>query len=118
MAQTFEALVPEIWDLVCKNIDDILKECELHGLTEILTVPQPSVEARLIILKKFEGVCNTIIHALEAGPPGDEQYSMLRVMFNAKQQILNLEQLLNAAKRQDSKDFKAAETALRQQAKH
>ena len=115
MAESLEKLAESIWNIVCLNIDDILKECDLYGLAGILVVPDPSVEARILAIKQFEEVCTAIVSALERG---HDQYSTIRVMLNAKQQILILEQLLNAAKNGDAKEFNEAHSQLKKQAKH
>lgn len=110
-----ETVAGEIWDLVCHNIDQVLKECELYGLAGILIVPDPSVEARITALKVFEVVCTSIVSALESSA---DSYSTIRIMLNAKQQLVWLEQLLNAAKNADSEGFKKAEDCLKNQARH
>jgi hypothetical protein len=116
-----EEAAATIWDDVCRNIDVVLKECELHGLADILNVPNPSVEARLTALRIFEGVCSTIISALESSAEQQrsaEHHSTIRIMINAQQQMLNLRLLLNAAKSGDSKEFDEAKAKLSGQAKH
>ena len=113
--QQLEEMAATIWDEVCRNIDLVLKECELHGLAGILIVPDPSVEARLIALRHFESVCNVIISALESSA---DHHSTIRTMINAQQQMLNLRLLLNAAKSGDSKEFEDAKERLSKQAKH
>jgi hypothetical protein len=92
-----------------------LQECELHGLKEILTVPDPSVENRLNALRDFEDVCRAIIAGLEHSADG---HSTIRIMINAQQQMLNLRWLLNAAKSGDEAGFKEAQAKLAEQAKH
>lgn len=115
MAQTLEQVAETIWDTVCHNIDIVLKQCELHGLLGILKVKDPAVEGRLSALKNFEEICNAIISLLEG--KGPEQYDTVRTMYNAKQQILNLGLLLNAAKNSNKIEFDKANELLKNQAK-
>lgn len=115
MAQDLEELAATIWDKVCHNVDLVLKECELHGLAGILTIPDPSIESRIAALRSFDSVCTLIISTLESDP---KQYSTTRRMFNAKQQILNLEILLNAARNKDEASFKETQDRLNGQATH
>lgn len=113
--KNLEDLAATIWDKVCLNIDKVLEECQLHGLLGILTVPDPSVEARLNALRDFDQVCGVIIAALEHSGDG---HSTIRVMINARQQILNLRLLLNAAKSGDAAEFEEVRARLGNQAKH
>jgi len=108
-----EMLSQTIWDHVCNNIILILKECDLYGLSGILTVPDPSIENRINALKNLDTVCQAIINSTEAA-----DYSISRTMYNAKQQILNLEMLLSAAKNNDEVGFNAAKECLNGQSKH
>lgn len=108
-----EALSQTIWDHVCNNITLILKECDLHGLSGILTVPDPSIENRITALKKLDAVCEMIIDSTDSS-----DYSISRTMYNAKQQILNLEMLLSAAKNNDESGFNSAKECLNGQSKH
>ena len=102
-----------IWDHVCNNIALILKECDLYGLAGILTIPDPAIENRIHALKKLDTICQIIIDNT-----GGEQYSVSRIMYNAKQQILHLEMLLSAAKNEDETGFKEAKSRLNGQSKH
>ena len=63
--------------------------------------------------KKLDGICQAIIDNV-----GDADYSVKRKMFNAKQQILNLEMLLTAAQNDDANDFKEARERLDGQSTH
>jgi hypothetical protein len=114
-SRQLEKLAVTIWDAVCLNIDKVLKECELHGLAGILSVPDPSVESRLNALRTFEEVCTAIIGALEDSSDG---HSTIRTMINAQQQIWNLRLLLNAAKSGDEAEFKEVQARLGNQATH
>lgn len=49
---------------------------------------------------------------------GEHNYSAQRVMFNAKQQILGLEMLLNAAKNGDVAGFEDVQRQLSEQSTH
>lgn len=109
----FETLANGIWEHVCKNIVLILKECDLYGLAGILTIPDPSIENRINALKNLDQICQLIIDNTSA-----EQYSVSRVMYNAKQQILHLEMLLSAAKNEDAVGFKEAQDRLNGQSTH
>lgn len=113
MSNPLEKLSQKIWDHVCKNIELILKECDLHGLSGILTTPDPSIESRIHALKNLDAICELIINNT-----GDDEYSISRTMYNAKQQILNLEILLSAAKNNDAERFNAAKECLDAQSKH
>jgi len=113
--QELEQLAATIWDETCHNIDLVLKECELHGLAGILSVPDPSVESRLAALRSFESVCNAIVSALETSA---DHHSSIRTMINTQQQILNLRLLLNAAKSGSGEEFEEARALLAKQAKH
>ncbi len=108
-----EKLASSIWEHVCANITLILQECDLHGLAGILTVPDPSIENRISALKKLDIICELIINSSD---PAD--YSVARIMYNAKQQILNLEILLSAAKNNDPDNFEHAKNCLNGQSKH
>jgi len=102
-----------IWEHVCTNIALILKECDLYGLAGILTIPDPAIENRIHALKKLDKICQMIIDNT-----GDGQYSVSRVMYNAKQQILHLEMLLSAAKNEDEAGFSEAKSRLNEQSTH
>ena len=108
-----EQLSSVIWDHVCTNITLILKECDLHGLTGILTVPDPSIESRIEALKKLDTICELIINSSDS-----TEYTVSRTMYNAKQQILYLEILLSAAKNNDHDSFDNAKKCLNGQSKH
>jgi hypothetical protein len=108
-----ELLADTIWEHVCQNILLILKECDLYGLAGILTVPDPSIENRIHALKKLDKICQIIIDNT-----GHDQYSVSRVMYNAKQQILHLEMLLSAAKNEDATGFNEAKARLNGQSEH
>lgn len=108
-----EKIASDIWDHVCININLILKECDLHGLTGVLTVPDPSIENRINALKKLDSICELIINSTNPA-----EYSVARIMYNAKQQILNLEILLSAAKNNDQDSFEHAKNCLNGQSEH
>jgi len=108
-----ERLASGIWEHVCKNISDILKECDLYGLAGVLTVPDPSLESRINALRNLDQICQLIIDNTN-----DAEYSVSRTMYNAKQQILNLEMLLNAAKNNDDTGFNEAKIRLNGQSNH
>lgn len=108
-----EKLASEIWDHVCSNMTLILKECDLHGLAGILTAPDPSIESRIKALKKLDAICQLIIDSTDAA-----EYSVSRIMYNAKQQILHMEMLLSAAKNNDESGFNEAKSRLNGQSKH
>lgn len=113
--ETLEATAATIWDNVCQNVKLVLEECQLHGLIGILCIPDPSIEVRIAALKDFDQVCSLIVTSLEGGP---DHYSTIRIMINAKQQMLSLELLLNAAKNQDKEGFEKAQKVLAAQATH
>ena len=108
-----EKLASEIWDHVCNNMTIILKECDLHGLAGILTAPDPSIESRIKALKKLDVICQLIIDSTD-----DAEYSVSRIMYNAKQQILHMEMLLSAAKNNDESGFDEAKGCLNGQSQH
>jgi hypothetical protein len=108
-----EQLSETIWDEVCKNIALILQDCDLHGLAGILTIPNPSIESRINALKRLDTICQLIIDSTKV-----DEYSISRIMYNTKQQILNLEMLLNAAKNNDEGGFNEAKALLNGQSKH
>lgn len=108
-----ENLSSIIWDDVCKNITLILQECDLHGLAGILTGPNPSIESRIVALKKLDVICQLVIDGTDA-----DEYSVARNMYNAKQQILNLEMLLSAAKNNDENEFNKVKGHLNGQSNH
>lgn len=110
---TLEDLAQGVWDHVCENIVLILRECDMHGLVGILTAPDPSIESRIHALKKLDSICQVVIDNLT-----DAQYSTARIMYNAKQQILNLEMLLSAAKNGDNTNFDLAKDRLNGQSTH
>ena len=110
---TLEDLAQDIWDHVCENIKLILQECDMHGLTGILTAPDPSIESRIGALKKLDSICQVVLDNMN-----DSQYSTSRIMYNAKQQILNLEMLLSAAKNCDKASFDLAKDRLNGQGTH
>lgn len=105
----------EIWDTVCKNISLILKESDLYQLAGFLTIPDPSIESRINALKKLDAICHFIIENTEISNDG---YSIIRIMHNAKQQILLLNILLSAAKRNDLAEFKRCKKLLSTQSPH
>jgi hypothetical protein len=108
-----EPVALNVWDLVCKNIADILQECGLFGLIGVLSIPDPSVEKRIEALKKLNLICQVVIENV-----APFNYSVMRVMYNAKQQILNLEILLSAAKNGNEQDFELAKNRLQAQCTH
>ncbi len=108
-----EQLAEQIWFNVCNNITLILKECDMHGLTGILSAPDPSIESRIKALKKLDTICQLIIESTD-----DSGYSTSRTMYNAKQQILHLEMLLNAAKNNNEEDFEEVKDKLNNQGTH
>lgn len=108
-----EELASDIWDHVCNNISQILKECDLYGLAGVLVVPDPAIEARIGALKRLDVICQLVIDSTD-----DAEYSTSRIMYNAKQQILHLEMLLSAAKNDDEVGFNNAKALLNGQSKH
>lgn len=114
--ETLENIAVDIWNEVCKNIEQILKECDLFGLAGILTIDDPSLQDRIEILKKLDDLFELIIDNFDRSSV--EHYSVTRIMFNAKQQILNLEMLLTAAKNNDEVGFNEIKNRLESQAKH
>jgi len=108
-----ENLSSEIWDSVCKNTILILEECDLHGLTGVLIRPDPSIESRIIALKRLDSICQLVIDNTSTA-----DYSVARNMYNAKQQILYLEMLLSAAKNNDEAAFESAKDHLNGQSNH
>lgn len=110
---TLDELADEVWNLVSVNISNILKECDLYGLAGILTTPDPSIENRINALKKLDEICQLVIDNIS-----EDKYSVSRIMYNAKQQILNLERLLSAAKNKDVAGFDEAKALLNGQCKH
>lgn len=80
-----EQLSETIWDEVCKNITLILRDCDLHGLAGILTIPNSSIASRINALKRLDAICQIIIDSTVV-----DEYSISRTMYNTKQQILNL----------------------------
>ena len=114
--QTLEDLSATIWERVCHNVGVVLEECDWYGLAGILIAPDPTLESRIGALKDFDTLCTAIITVLEAR--NEDHYSTIKTMLNAKQQIVNLELLLNAAKNADEEGFKEAQSKLDGQAKH
>ena len=108
-----EDTVVEIWGAVCSNIEQVLRECQLYGLAGILMIRDPSIQERIDALKTFDRVCQIIVDNI----PG-EDYSIVRMMLNAKQQIINLEILLSAAQNDDSDGFDRAQEVLRRHITH
>lgn len=117
MATHLQEEAATIWGKICHNVEQILQECSLYGLKEILIIPDPSVEARIMAMTNFDSVCGVIIMGLQQSHH-DYDDNTIRVMINAKQQILHLKLLLKAADAGDEDGFKVAQTALNEQAKH
>jgi hypothetical protein len=113
---TLEELSETIWNEVCHNVGVVLEECKWYGLAGILIAPDPTLESRIGALKRFDKVCTVIVTALEE--QNGKHYSTIKTMLNAKQQMVNLELLLNAAKNADEEGFKEAQLKLDGQAKH
>ena len=56
MPEKLEELAEEVWDWVLEDIKKVLEECNLHGITEIIYVKNPSIEERLKTLVGLETV--------------------------------------------------------------
>lgn len=113
MQQSLEDLSDQIWEHVKTNIAQILKECDLYGLAGVLTIPDPSIENRIAALKRLDTICQAVVDSTT-----DSQYSVARIMYNAKQQILNLEMLLSAAKNDVVAVFEEIKARLNGQGQH
>jgi hypothetical protein len=61
VSDKLEKLADEVWNKVVENIKKVLEECDLHGISEIIYVKDPSVEERLGLLEELETLFGIIL---------------------------------------------------------
>ena len=108
MPENLEELAVEVWLQVIESIKKVLEECDLHGITEIIYVKDPSVEERLVVLESLETVFGIILsHIQDSGVKQKISDSKICINF--------LKVLLISVRSHDEDSFNSAKNFL---AKH
>ncbi len=102
-------LAEKFWNHVLRTIEAILNECDLHGLSGILDVKNPSIAERLKSLEQIEDTVNAICNKSEAGK---EKTKAMGLLTESNIGITGLRLVLGAAKNIDNQSFNFAKEFL------
>ena len=86
--------VAKLCDVVFSASREVLKSAVELGLDDFLNAPRPNAEDSLLRVRILESFFTNLISFFEQ----KDKFSLVTQMINAKQQILHLEMLINAAK--------------------
>lgn len=105
MSKELEQSVVKVWELVVKNISRVLDECDLHGMSGIIYVKDPSLEERLEILRDVRQVFGLALkHIKDDG--------VRQKISDSNVCVSNLEILLSAVRNDDNETFEFSKKFL------
>lgn len=108
MPEKLEKLAEEVWTHVLEGIKKVLEECDLHGITEIIYVKDPTIEQRLKTLEGLEGVFGFIEN-------NSKDSNVKQKMSDSKVSINILKVLFTSVRNNDDKSFEFAKSFLEKQ---
>lgn len=96
------------WNEICSQVDevcgkvflvayDVLRDVNKFGIEGLLDAPKPNAEDKLLRVKLLESIFSVLIDEFERR----DEFELVFKLLNAKEQILRLERLINAVKRND-----------------
>ena len=91
------AAVEELCGLIFTTSHQVLKNIEQLGFDNLLLVPKPNAEDKMLQVKVFDSLFSTLITFFEQR----DKLELVMPMINARQRILLLEMLINAVKSRD-----------------
>lgn len=105
--------VVELWANVFDASNKVIQDAKIFGFESMGVVPDPNIHQILATLTVIDGMLEFILTLSHAGKVdvGDT-----RLIFNAKQQILTMEQIATALNSEDRKSYDEAVERLAKQA--
>lgn len=104
--------VEELCGLIFTTAHQVLKNIEQLGFDNLLLVPKPNAEDKMLQVKVFDSLFSTLITFFEQR----DKLELVIPMINAKQQILLLEMLINSVKSKNMDECNRLVGLLRSQA--
>jgi len=104
------AVVEQAWGGIMKVAETVVKKHEEFGFSLIATKINPSLDDILRSLRVIEGIIDLLL------PDMEEDFSLARMVLNAKQQIVRIGQVSVALKTDNQDDYDAAIRELKAQA--
>jgi hypothetical protein len=105
--------VEELWAGVFKASNKVIKDAKIFGFETIGTIPNPNIHQMLATLGVIDGMLDIILSLSQVGRVDVDD---VRLIFNAKQQILVMEQIATALNSEDRNSYDEAIKRLGQQA--
>ncbi|CAN5556999.1 hypothetical protein BH11PSE7_BH11PSE7_12240 [soil metagenome] len=103
-------LVEKFWASTFQSSNRLIVAIRNFGFAGIEKLPAPGLEEMLITLQEISSVMDGLVLISE--------YDDVRLLLNAKQQIIFMEQLATAWRARNQEDFDAALEKLEKQAVH
>jgi hypothetical protein len=107
------AIVASAWEDVFTTSDIIIRQSGLYGFNEIGLIPNPNIHQLLASMGVVSIMLDKISEKLSCINLGHDE---TRKLFNAKQQILKLEQVASALLAKDEPLYNQAMLELKKQA--
>lgn len=105
--------VEEVWALVFKSSNTVLKQAKDYGFLGIERIPSPNIHQILVYLLVFDALIYILLtHCEKAEVP----YAEVRQLLNAKSQLVVMGRVASALKANNREDFETAISDLRTQA--
>jgi len=105
--------VLKLWANVFRASNKVIQDAKIFGFEKIGIVPDPNIHQMLATLSVIDGMLEIILGLSQAGKV---DVSDTRLIFNAKQQILTMEQIATALNNDDRKGYDEAIERLCKQA--
>lgn len=110
---SIKELVVELWGGVFEASNKLIRDTQIFGFQEIGIIPDPNVHQMLNSLALIGSMLELMLTLSQAGQVDIED---TRLIFNAKQQILMMEQIASALNNDDRASYDEAVERLQKQA--
>lgn len=105
--------VLELWANVFDASHKVIQDAKIFGFENMGVLPDPNIHQMLATLSVIDGMLEFILTLTQAGKV---DFNDTRLIFNAKQQILTMEQIATALNNDDRKGYDEAVDRLGKQA--
>lgn len=110
---SIKELVVELWAGVFEASNKLIRDTQIFGFQEIGIIPDPNVHQMLNSLALIDSMLELMLTLSQTGQVDIED---TRLIFNAKQQILMMEQIASALNNDDRVSYDQAVKRLQTQA--
>ena len=110
---SIKELVVELWGGVFEASNKLIKDTKIFGFQEIGIIPDPNVHQMINSLALISNMLEIMLTLSQTGQVDTED---TRLIFNAKQQILMMEQIASALNNDDRASYDEAVERLQKQA--